>query len=179
MNTIQDGEGLHSLCKKGDFDKVIGHLKKLKGKKLKKIINEQEQETSQALIHIAIINKHTILAKALINLKCDIEQEDEVKRTPLLYAARYGDMECFRALLEAGADVEATDGFCEGIYHLVVASDSLANVQLLKYMLENKIGSINAINAHGESKNNNFITKFLKVNTIFVSQRKKLASTSA
>lgn len=60
-------------------------------------------------LHRAAWKSEPQLVYLLLIKRASLELRDEVKRTPLLYAATRGAVECVRLLVDAGADVNAED----------------------------------------------------------------------
>eukprot|EP01091_Cochliopodium_minus_P018565 TRINITY_DN7561_c0_g2_i1.p1 TRINITY_DN7561_c0_g2~~TRINITY_DN7561_c0_g2_i1.p1 ORF type:complete len:174 (-),score=29.29 TRINITY_DN7561_c0_g2_i1:82-603(-) len=139
---------IHSHCKRGNLEKVVNMLRDLKKKKKQKAINDQNNNNQQTPLHISIMNHHLTLAKALIKLGCNVNLRDVIKRTPLLYCARYGLLELFDFLIENGADNEVEDGYGENCIHLAVAS---SNLQFIEHLLKKKIGNIGRQNYNEET----------------------------
>ncbi len=71
-------------------------------------VNAKEPIREQTALMWAIGEKHTAVARKLLEYKDDINAATTLGFTPLLFAAREGDLEAARMLLDAGADANAT-----------------------------------------------------------------------
>lgn len=107
-------------------------------------VNAKESRRGQTALMWAVAEKHAAIVRALIERGADVHASTNVRTdiydrtlggfTPLLFAARVGDLESARILLDAGADVnEATP---ETGNTLVVASAS-HHEELALFLLEN------------------------------------------
>jgi ankyrin repeat protein len=67
--------------------------------------NQAALETRQTALMWAVSEKHPANVRALLDAKADIGARSAGGFTPLLFAARVGDVESARVLLDAGADV--------------------------------------------------------------------------
>ena len=107
-------------------------------------VNAVEHERGQSALSWAVAQQHTDVARLLINHGADLHLRTQVwfqlentagntnpsgnfkmahgGSTPLLFAARNGDIETARMLIDAGADVQNTDA--SGASALVIAAHS-------------------------------------------------------
>ena len=83
-------------------------------------VNAMEPIESQTALMWAISERHAGVARALIELGADVHARTTSGFTPLLFAARAGDLESTRMLLAAGADANETSS--EGASALLVAT---------------------------------------------------------
>ena len=60
-------------------------------------------------LHLACVNGHAEVVKALLEKGADVHAKDSHGMTPLHYACMNGHAEVVKALLEKGADVHAKD----------------------------------------------------------------------
>ena len=58
----------------------------------------------RTLLHVAAINGYVDIAEQLIKAGCDINAEDKADRTPVFYAARYGNQSLAQLLIDKGAN---------------------------------------------------------------------------
>ena len=63
-----------------------------------------------SMLTTAVNNRDIAAVKMLLAHHADVNWKDGFKTTPLMYAAALGNKELVLALLEAGADVSASDG---------------------------------------------------------------------
>jgi ankyrin repeat protein len=68
-------------------------------------VNAQQSENAQTALMWAVAQKHSDAARALIERGANIHARSKGGFTPLLFAARVGDVDSTRVLLAAGADV--------------------------------------------------------------------------
>jgi ankyrin repeat protein len=107
--------------------------------------NAKEGRRGQTALMWAVSQKHPGVVQALIEGGADVRASSEGGFTPLLFAARVGDLDSARLLLDAGASVkESTE---ENGPALVLASAS-GHEQLAIYLLE-KGADPNATDANG------------------------------
>ncbi len=71
-------------------------------------VNANEPVRGQTALMWALGEKHTDVARKLIEHEADIHAETTLGSTPLLFAAREGDLEAAKMLLDAGADPNTT-----------------------------------------------------------------------
>lgn len=86
-------------------------------------------------LHEAARSGDTVAIARLLDKKADIHAPDEKGRTPLLVAAREGQMDAARLLLEAGAQVDAR-GAGLGVTPLMAATRCKASAPLVRLLLE-------------------------------------------
>ncbi len=68
-------------------------------------VNVKERQQNQTALMWAVAEKHPLVVQALIERGADIHGRSKGGFTPLLFAARVGDLESARLLLAAGANV--------------------------------------------------------------------------
>lgn len=68
-------------------------------------LNIKNNEGQTALHHAAADKNNYLQIKLLTNANADLNVEDNQGRTPLFTAALYGNIECIKALIEAGAEI--------------------------------------------------------------------------
>src|SRR5690242_516858 len=108
-------------------------------------VNTKESARGQTALMWAVAEKHTEVARMLIDHGADARAHSTSGFTPLLFAAQQGDLDSARLLLEAGANVnEATP---EEGSALVVATHS-GHEALARFLLE-KGADPNAADAYG------------------------------
>lgn len=108
-------------------------------------VNAKETRSGQTALMWAVAEKHPQVARALIEQGADVHARSKGGFTPLLLAARHGDLDSARILLDAGANVdEATP---EEGSALVVASGS-GHESLAIFLLE-KGANPNAVDRFG------------------------------
>ena len=99
-----------------------------------------ERDTSNATLLIRLIDHpgHRLNAAAMARLliktgaEVDVRRNDD-KGTPLTGVIRTHELDTARVLLEAGADLDAPCGFCDGTaYELALESNNKELVQLVK-----------------------------------------------
>ena len=83
-------------------------------------VDARESTGQQTSLMWAVAEKHPLVVRALIDAGADIRARSKGGFTPLLFAARAGDIESAAALLAAGADVNETAP--DGMSALVVAT---------------------------------------------------------
>ena len=96
-------------------------------------VNAAEPSQGQTALMWAISEKHSDVAQALIASGADVTARSEGGFSPLLFAAREGDLASARAVLEAGASVEETAP--SGMSALLVAAVR-AHTALVMMLLE-------------------------------------------
>ncbi len=121
--------------------------------------NAKESRRGQTALMWAVSQKHSAAVQALIAGGADVRARSEGGFTPLLFAARVGDLDSARALLNAGADVnEAT---AENGNALVLASAS--GHEALGIFLLEKGANPNATDAYGITALHNTVLTGLPV----------------
>lgn len=83
-------------------------------------VHARESAGHQTALMWAVAEKHAPVVRALIDAGADARARSKGGFTPLLFAARQGDIESAEALLAAGADVNETAA--DGMSALVVAT---------------------------------------------------------
>jgi hypothetical protein len=66
-------------------------------------------EEEQMTIFDAIMNGNTTEVRRMASMTKNLDARDNQGRTPLMLAAEEANMECVRVLVDAGADIDATD----------------------------------------------------------------------
>ena len=85
-------------------------------------VSAQESRQKQTALMWAVAQKHSQVVRALLDSGADVHARSTGGFTPLLFAARVGDLDSIRLLLQAGADVNEKTP--EGLSALLVASSS-------------------------------------------------------
>jgi len=96
-------------------------------------VNAKETRGEQTALMWAVAERHPQAAQALIARGADVRARSKAGFTPLLLAARHGDLDSARLLLDAGANVN--DATPEDGNALVVASGS-GHERLAMFLLE-------------------------------------------
>ncbi|HKQ79011.1 MAG TPA: protein kinase [Blastocatellia bacterium] len=73
-----------------------------------------------------------LIGEELLQTGCDVNAQDSVGRTPLMYAVRYDRSEAVRLLLEAGADIDAKNKAGATAFDLALQIDNQEIINLLK-----------------------------------------------
>jgi ankyrin repeat protein len=73
-----------------------------------------------ALMYAAIYGNHDVVKVLVEDGKANVEARDMLSRTPLMFAAKNGRIECAKRLIEAKADLDAIDQ--DGLTALMMAS---------------------------------------------------------
>ena len=108
-------------------------------------VNVKELQKDQTALMWALAERHPEVARVLIEHGADIHGRSKGGITPLLFAARDGDIASARLLLEKGADVnESAPG---GFSVLLMATDS-GREEFAKFLLD-KGANPNAADANG------------------------------
>jgi ankyrin repeat protein len=63
-----------------------------------------DRRGGSTLLHLAATNGYSGAVDVLIRAGCDVNARDEQDRTPIFYAAKYGNPSCAEILVEHGAD---------------------------------------------------------------------------
>lgn len=77
-------------------------------------------------IFYAVETQEIELVQGIIDAGADLTQEDDIQRTPLLYAFGLGFLEAVERLVEAGADVHAKDPRAQSTLHWAACLGELA-----------------------------------------------------
>lgn len=85
------------------------------------------------MLTTAVNARNTDVVRMLLRYKADVHWRDGFNTTPLLYAAGLGSREMVDLLLNAGADINDSDG--KGITVLSAAKES-RDVELIRYIEE-------------------------------------------
>jgi hypothetical protein len=95
------------------------------------VADELDQDTP---LHLAASEGHIDVITELLKKKISLEEEDAKGRTALLRAVWTGKTNCCMALLEAGANLKATDELGQNAAHLAVANGHFVTLdQLFKF----------------------------------------------
>jgi ankyrin repeat protein len=94
---------IHAAAESGDLVAVKAAIKSKP-----KLINAKSI-VGNTPVHCAIYQKHSKVAKALIDMGADLESRGNGNRTPLHAAAASGAIDVARLLLTRGVNIEATD----------------------------------------------------------------------
>jgi ankyrin repeat protein len=73
-------------------------------------VNATEKLHEQTALMWAVANKHSEVARSLIRNGANLHARSMNGYTPLLFAAQEGDLDCVKALLEGGADINEAVG---------------------------------------------------------------------
>ena len=73
------------------------------------------------MLTAAVNQGNPVIVREILSRKPDLEKKDWFNTTPLMYAAGLGNLEITKMLIEAGADVNASDG--KGLTVLKAAQD--------------------------------------------------------
>jgi ankyrin repeat protein len=114
-----------------------------------------QSETNENDINHTLIEEQSFFEclKHLIENKADVNAKDGANNSPIIYAAR-NNLQSLKYLMENKADANATDGVGKTLLH--IAAESGQN-EILKYLLDNKIGDVNA--RYNGSPYRSFITE--------------------
>ena len=96
-------------------------------------VNRQETVRGQTALMWAVAERHAGVAAALIAAGADVRARSHGEFTPLLFAARHGDVESARLLLDAGVDVNEAGG--DGSAALLVATES-RHPAMVRFLLD-------------------------------------------
>jgi ankyrin repeat protein len=96
-------------------------------------VDAKEPIESQTALMWAISERHADVARALVELGADVHARTTSGFTPLLFAARAGDLESTRMLLAAGAD--ANEASADGTSALLVATVR-GHAQIATFLLD-------------------------------------------
>jgi ankyrin repeat protein len=88
-------------------------------------------------LHMAAYNGHTETVNYLISKGAVVDARDSEKKTPLIHACTGPFAPTVKALIAAGADINATDG-TEGFTPLMMAA-GLGQVEIVEILLANKV----------------------------------------
>jgi hypothetical protein len=80
---------------------IRGHLEALQ------FLADRGADLRGALV-IATMNEHIALVRFLLSKRVEVDERDKMNRTPLMRAVFVGNTECAQALIDAGADVNAS-----------------------------------------------------------------------
>ena len=108
-------------------------------------VNAKESARGQTALMWAVAEKHTEVARVLVERGADVHAHSTTGFTPLLFAAQQGDMDSARMLLEAGAGLN--EAAPEDGSALIVATHS-GHEALALFLLE-KGADPNAADAYG------------------------------
>lgn len=122
-------------------------------------VNAKETRRGQTALMWAVSQKHPEVVRALIQHGADVQARSEGGFTPLLFAARVGDVDSARVLLEAGA--KANEATPEDGSALVLASAS--GHEPLAILLLEKGAEPNATDAYGTTALHNTVLTGLPV----------------
>jgi len=103
----------------------------LAGADVNAIHNDNQNETSRSLAHLAAAYATRESLAMLIAAGLDIQATDDQQRTPLHYAAIYNNENAVKLLIFAGADVNAIDKEKKTPLHCVaqIAQDEMLNLK--------------------------------------------------
>ena len=108
-------------------------------------VNVKENQKGQTALMWALEGRHPEISRALIEHGADVYAKSKGGFTPLLFAARQGDLDSARLLLERGTNVNETTP--DGLNPLLVATDS-GHGALAIFLVE-KGANVNAADPDG------------------------------
>ncbi|XP_048250649.1 uncharacterized protein LOC124152553 [Haliotis rufescens] len=101
------------------------------------------------ILHVACLGGHVDMVKHVLSQKVtDINSRGQYGRTPLMVAAVNGHRQVFDLLVTQGADVTLVDGGRNNILHVACLG---GHVDMVKYVLSQKIAEINSRGKHGRT----------------------------
>jgi hypothetical protein len=96
-------------------------------------VNKRFGRRERTLLTYAIENEQLETTAYLLSKGADIEEQDGTK-TPLMFAARYGNVELTKLLLDSGADINSINDDRNTAFHYAAKYN---NLEVLKILYEN------------------------------------------
>ena len=112
-------------------------------------------------LHIAAREGNSEAIKHLLNNHANISPVDFIRLTPLHYAINNGHNSCVILLLEAGCDVNSTNGYPSPLHFAAVNR----NVEILSKLIEYG-AKVNAQDSSGKTPPHNAVLSYSEVNKI-------------
>ena len=114
-------------------------------------VNQQGMNHQTALhiaVHSAVDEGHRDVMQVLIDAGADIEEKDENRASPLLFASRSGHLDIVKMLVEAGAGVCVTNK--NGLTCLILAS-ARGHTETVRYLVGLKELDVNSADKSGHT----------------------------
>lgn len=122
-----------------------GDVRRLKELSLDNIIEAQRDNMGNTLLHQAARFQNAEMAKALIDMKTDVNDQNKLGDTPLHIATKYNNLPVVKELLQAGADVNAQNANKLTPLHVAAAH---SDVSVLRWLMANG-ANVNATDKWG------------------------------
>lgn len=147
------GDEDHEDWMREEADELVDAAMKGKLERVRELLDEgidinhkNERDEGRAALHAASESEHEDVVRFLLEKRANVNIQDSLGNTPLLYASRYGNEDIARILIDAGANVNQRN--LEGRIPLHDASWNGYSRQLVNLLLD-KGSNVNAKDMNG------------------------------